>query len=346
MVSSSQSLILVLLGYLVLVENCILGMFFMSLQLQKNLSKFTKDNEVFVEFYSSYCLVKDKSSKAILLQGMLKDGLYRLPPSISTSLNSTEDLAASVNHQLHDNNSVPSFSTCILPLVSTNNSKCLSSCALSACQPCLHCNKFSVTAPNSVNTVTEYNSENVSSFCFAYDINKMHGMQSFPAQRTDVMLWHRRLRHPNSSVLTKILTDLKVPHSSKTDYTFCQACQFGKLKQSIYPRSSSQSAKPLDLIYLDLWGPSPVSSPERFKYYIQFLDDHSRFTWIFPLKNKSETYSIFTQFHKLVERQFSSTSKCVQTDWGGEFRVLHLTLLNMVFLLGTRVHTPTNKMVE
>lgn len=51
------------------------------LQITKNLinvSKFTRDNNIVAKFFSDYLLIKDKSSKQVLLRGMLKDGLYQL----------------------------------------------------------------------------------------------------------------------------------------------------------------------------------------------------------------------------------------------------------------------------
>ena len=44
------------------------------------------------------------------------------------------------------------------------------------------------------------------------------------------------------------------------------------------------------------------------------------FTWIFPLKVKFEAYSKVIQFQTFVERQFEHKIKCLQTDWGGEYR--------------------------
>lgn len=43
-----------------------------------SISKFTKDNNVIVEFMSDYCFVKDNDTKVMLLQGTFKDGLYQL----------------------------------------------------------------------------------------------------------------------------------------------------------------------------------------------------------------------------------------------------------------------------
>lgn len=46
-----------------------------------SISQITKDNDVIVEFHSDHCLIKDKATRAVLLQGSLKDGLYQLQVS-------------------------------------------------------------------------------------------------------------------------------------------------------------------------------------------------------------------------------------------------------------------------
>jgi hypothetical protein len=74
----------------------------------------------------------------------------------------------------------------------------------------------------------------------------------------------------------------------------------------------------LQLIYTDIWT-SPILSITSYKYYIAFVDDFSRFTWIYPLHNKSETYYVFLKFKLLVENQFSTTIKELQSDGGGEY---------------------------
>jgi hypothetical protein len=56
-----------------------------------------------------------------------------------------------------------------------------------------------------------------------------------------------------------------------------------------YPKSTSVSSHPLELIYADVWGPAP-ESVGRFKYYVSFIDDFSKFMWIYLLKHKSEVF--------------------------------------------------------
>lgn len=53
-----------------------------------------------------------------------------------------------------------------------------------------------------------------------------------------------------------------------------------------------------------------------------FVDDYSRFTWIYPLKHKSETLQAFIQFKNMVETQFGKRIKVLQCDGGGEYKSL------------------------
>ena len=54
-----------------------------------------------------------------------------------------------------------------------------------------------------------------------------------------------------------------------------------------------------------------------------FVDDFSKYTWLFPLKNKSDVFNVFTEFYKKTERQFCQKLCAFQSDWGGEFKSLN-----------------------
>jgi hypothetical protein len=69
----------------------------------------------------------------------------------------------------------------------------------------------------------------------------------------------------------------------------CDACQRAKSHQLPYPKSTSISNHPLELVFSDIWGPAPDSA-SRYKYYVSFVDDYSKFTWIYLLKFKSEVF--------------------------------------------------------
>jgi hypothetical protein len=74
--------------------------------------------------------------------------------------------------------------------------------------------------------------------------------------------------------------------------------------------------------FSDIWGPAP-SSVGNYKYYVSFIDDFSKFTWIYLLKFKSEVFQKINEFQSLVERLLNRKIITVQTDWGGEYEKLH-----------------------
>ena len=56
------------------------------------------------------------------------------------------------------------------------------------------------------------------------------------------------------------------------------------------------------------------------KYYLSIVDDNTRFTWIFPLKVKSQAFEAFKYFKVQAEKQLGKKIKSLQTDGGGEFQ--------------------------
>jgi hypothetical protein len=91
--------------------------------------------------------------------------------------------------------------------------------------------------------------------------------------------------------------------------------------------SSSHSSAPLKLIFLDVWGPT-IDSFHRKKYYVSFIDDYSKFTWI-PLVTRNIMYKYFLEFQRLVERRLDRKIITVQSDWGGEYERLNSFFCNI-----------------
>ena len=115
---------------------------------------------------------------------------------------------------------------------------------------------------------------------------------------------------------------LPVRSDSIFNKTICTACLNSKSKQLSFSPSLSQVSSPRDLIFTDVWGPSPICSHNGHKYYISFLDAHSRYTWLYPMTKKNDAFPIFLKFQKYVERFFNAKIKSVQSDWGGEYRTI------------------------
>jgi hypothetical protein len=88
--------------------------------------------------------------------------------------------------------------------------------------------------------------------------------------------------------------------SDSSSDSVCDACQQAKINQLPYPNSSSVSTTLLELIFSNVWGLA-CNSIGRYKYYVNFIDDFSKFTWIYLLKHKSKVFHKFQEFQNLVE---------------------------------------------
>jgi hypothetical protein len=101
-------------------------------------------------------------------------------------------------------------------------------------------------------------------------------------------------------------------------HSVCESCQLGKSKQLPFSLSSRWTKSPLELIHSDVWT-SPVPSLSGCRFYVVFIDDYSRYFWLYPIINKSDIFQCFVKFKLLVEKQFSAVIKQFQSDNGGEY---------------------------
>jgi hypothetical protein len=76
-----------------------------------------------------------------------------------------------------------------------------------------------------------------------------------------VIRWRDRLGHPSMRIIDRVVRGNKLPCSS-LEYnkeSVCDACQQGNIHQLAFPKSTSVSLAPLDLVHSDVWGPAPTS---------------------------------------------------------------------------------------
>jgi histone deacetylase 1/2 len=123
-------------------------------------------------------------------------------------------------------------------------------------------------------------------------------------------------------VVQQVLRKHRISFSPEINPYICDSCQLAKSHQLPYHVSTSVSTVPLEQVFSDVWGPAPLSVGKH-SYYVSFIDDFSKFTWIYLLKKKSDVYQVFLNFQQLVERKFDRKIVTMQTNWGGEYEKLH-----------------------
>ena len=75
----------------------------------------------------------------------------------------------------------------------------------------------------------------------------------------------------------------------------------------------------LELVHSDVYGPMSIQARGGYEYFITFIDDYSRFGYVYLMKRKSETFEKFKEFRAEVENQLGKHIKVIRSDRGGEY---------------------------
>ena len=139
----------------------------------------------------------------------------------------------------------------------------------------------------------------------------------------EAWLWHRRFGHLNFNSL-KMLCQRKMvqglPNTIEEKNEVCDSCALGKHHRQSFPKGVAWRAKKvLELIHTDICGPMSTPSQGNNKYFVLFIDDFTRMTWVFFMKQKSEVFSIFKKFKSFVEKQSGCYIKTLRSDKGMEY---------------------------
>ena len=132
-------------------------------------------------------------------------------------------------------------------------------------------------------------------------------------------MWHLRLGHPSSGFFQKLLQDLpSLKSDSSSTESHCSVCPLAKQKRLAYVSHNNLSSKPFDLVHIDIWGLFSTEFVEGFRYFFTLVDDFTRMTWIYMLRNKNDVSVSFPAFLNLVSTQFKTQVKAIRSDNASE----------------------------
>ena len=109
-------------------------------------------------------------------------------------------------------------------------------------------------------------------------------------------MWNFRFGHLNfgGPKLLHIKNMVKgLPFIDRTKRV-CEGCIFGKQhKETFLVKKSYKARTPLEIMHSDICGPMQTTSIGGWKYFLTFVDDYSRKTWVYFLKHKYDAFSYF-----------------------------------------------------
>jgi hypothetical protein len=136
----------------------------------------------------------------------------------------------------------------------------------------------------------------------------------------DTALWHHRLEHMSEKGMQILHKRNLFPDFKQIDLDFCEHCVYGKQKRVRFLKVGKEKKNErLEIVHTDVWGPAQVSSLGGSHYYVTFIDDATRKTWVYCIRKKSDVFDTFKKWKALVENETGKRLKCLISDNGGEY---------------------------
>lgn len=132
------------------------------------------------------------------------------------------------------------------------------------------------------------------------------------------ILWHKRLRHPSEKTM-KYVSNLKHVHNKQHDIKQCKICLMEKMWRLHFDNKRSRACLIFELIHADIYGPHCLPSHDNKRFFLTFVDDYSRSTWVYMIQHKIDSVIVLKMFFALIENWFHSTIKRFRWDNGWEF---------------------------
>ncbi|GJW82823.1 putative ribonuclease H-like domain-containing protein [Tanacetum coccineum] len=159
--------------------------------------------------------------------------------------------------------------------------------------------------------------------------SERHGViQSSKEAQCGIEGWSVNYKNMNKLVKDNLVRGLP-PKLFKNDHT-CVACCKGKQHKATYKAITAVSSisEPLQLLHMDLFGPTSIRSIDHKYYCLVITDDYSRFCWVFFLETKDETYPILKDFISLLVLNAKLIQLCGEKGIKRDYNVLITTIIN------------------
>ena len=106
-------------------------------------------------------------------------------------------------------------------------------------------------------------------------------------------LWHLRLGHINLDRINRLVKDGPLRELNFGTFPVCESCLEGKMTKRPFSAKGERSKEPLQLVHSDVCGPLSVQARGGYEYFVTFIDDYSRYGYVYLMLKKSETFGKF-----------------------------------------------------
>ena len=132
-------------------------------------------------------------------------------------------------------------------------------------------------------------------------------------------LWHLRLGHINLDRINRLVKDGPLRKLNVSTLLVCESCFECKMTKRPFSAKGERSKEPLQLVHSDVCGPLSVQARGGYEYFVTFIDDYSRYSYVYLMHKKSETFGKFKEFMEEAGKQLGKSLKTLRSDRGGEY---------------------------
>ena len=93
----------------------------------------------------------------------------------------------------------------------------------------------------------------------------------------------------------------------------------GKMTKRPFNAKANRANDLLELMHSDVCGPMSTQVKGGYEYFITFIDDYSRFGYVYLMKRKSEVFEKFKEFRAEIENQLGKRIRAIRSAHGGEY---------------------------
>lgn len=187
---------------------------------------------------------------------------------------------------------------------------------------------------------------------FATKVGNLYYLEYCRKERVNVTesdakerLWHRRYGHLGEQNLRKLATSKmteRFDYNPKKTVGCCETCVGGKHHRSPFETSERRAKEPLEIVHSDVCGKMGNKSQGGAEYFVTFVDDHTRYVWIYPLKTKTKCLNDLWSGNPSLKSPVERNSKL--SDQITEENTLHHNFKRGVFDTNEQYPKPLNKM--
>ena len=132
-------------------------------------------------------------------------------------------------------------------------------------------------------------------------------------------LWHCRLGHIGVKRMKKLHVDGILESLDYESFDTCEPCLMGKMTKTRFAGTTERVTDLLEIIHTNVCSPMSVEARGRYRYFLTFTDDLSRYEYIYLMKQRSETFEKFKEFQSEVENHRNKKIKFLRSDCEGEY---------------------------